>query len=187
MPTNTRCILAISLLLASCGTPAATPPASDDAMQDGVDLADALTPTDAIGDIAVDATPADVQALCLQATPNPVLFSGTKLGAGALINVTLANCGLSGVCMTDLELQLQAANVGEYNLDLTGLQPLCPSLDLKKGPSTSAPCCLAPGATAAFGLYFTPTSPGQHKTAQVWVKWNGAQIVLPIDGTATAS
>ena len=187
MHMTKRILLTIPLLLAACSHAATPTSSADDVAADVVDLADALTPIDAIVDTAGDATVADVQALCLEATPNPVLFTGTKVGAGAVVNVKLANCGLNGVCLTDLELQLGSAYVGEYMLDLSGFKALCPSMDPKKGPSANAPCCLAPAVVAGFDVYFTPTSANQHKTAQVWIKWNGPQITLGIDGTATAN
>ncbi len=191
MKSTWQSILAVAALLAACGTPAAA--AKDDTAQDAavdgledVALSDATTPSDAV-DAAADATPQDVQALCLTVTPNPIDFGSVKLGSGGLLHPVIANCGLLGVCLTDLELRLQMANVGDYELVLSGLQAICPGMDLKKGPSPTAPCCLAPNASVTLDLYFTPQQVGTERTAQIWVRWNGAQITVPIDGTATAN
>ena len=181
-----RQILAGTALLSACGTPTTTTTTGDTESDGAADVA--ADAADVPGDVTItDAGPKDVQALCLNLTPNPVDFGAVKVGNGALLNLVMDNCGSSGVCLTDLELQLQSAYVGEYNLELSALQKICPAMDLKKGPNTTTPCCLAPDTQVVIGLLFTPTKVSPSKTAQVWVKWNGPQITLPIHASATAS
>ncbi len=186
-------MLGLVVGIAACGTTSATEDAagSDATAQDGADLdaaetgSDAVTATDAV-DAAVDATPVDIQALCLQASPNPVVFAPTASGAAAMAKFELQNCGLQGVCITGIDLQNETAYLGEYNLAMSGMKTLCPTVDATKGPSVTNPCCLAKGSSVALEVYFTPKYySASNKTAQVWVNSNVGKTIVLLEGMAT--
>ena len=163
----------------------------DASLDDVVPLSDAVTAaTDGqsadLPDAATDVAAADVQAQCLEAVPNPVVFDPTKVGSGAMTTFNLRNCGLQGICITAIELQNQSAYLGEYTLTMKGLATLCPGIDPTAGPSTNQPCCLGTGAQVGLEVYFTPKSASsEKKTAQVWATFLKTKLIVPLAGMAT--
>ena len=182
------CVVAMGASLAACSTPATdaqtdtAAPGDTTPLSDGDPTADGLI----LADTATDVAAADVQALCLAASPTGVGFDPTPVASGAMASVKLTNCGLQGLCITSIDLQLQSAYVGEYGVSAKGLEAICPGVDTKNGPSVTKPCCIAPNTTAGLEVYFTPKSASSSpKTAQVWVTSNVGKTVILMHGIAT--
>ncbi len=183
-------ILGMGASLMACSTPATAPDAQTDtaALDDATLLSDGDPTVDGLilADAATEVAAADVQALCLAASPTGVAFDPTAVASGAMATVKLSNCGLQGLCITNIDLQLQSAYVGEYGVTAKGLEAVCPGVDTKSGPSVTKPCCLAPNTTVGLELYFTPKfASSSPKTAQVWVTSNAGKTVILLHGVAT--
>ncbi len=182
------CILGMGASFAACSTPATDAQTDATALGDATPLSDGDPSVDGLilTDTATDVAAADVQALCLAASPTGVVFDPTPVASGAMASVKLSNCGLQGLCITSIDLQLQSAYVGEYGVTAKGLEAICPGIDTKNGPSVSKPCCIAPNTTAGLEVYFTPKSASSSpKTAQVWVTSNLGKTVILMQGIAT--
>ncbi len=95
---------------------------------------------------------------CLKLNPTTLNFGGVLAAGGASVKtVTLTSCGGTELCLSSIALAGSTAAPGEFTLDFSAMQAVCPAIDVANGPTKAAPCCIgAGGKSTTFAVNYAP-------------------------------
>lgn len=102
---------------------------------------------------------ANSQVPCLKLDPTNVNFGGVLAAGGEATNpVKVTSCGDAQLCITSFAFAADTGSPGEFAMDFTPMQALCPGIDPVNGPTTDKPCCIpANGKSTSFNVKYTPS------------------------------
>ncbi len=136
---------------------------------------------------------------CMKLNPTALNFGDVLAGGGQdTKKVTITSCGGVEVCLSHVDFATTTAASGEFTLDFSAMQAVCPLVDAKTGPTKAVPCCIgAGGKTTTFAVKYAPVDvspadpnhPGEQvpDTAEIQVDSNAFANppinTVPVTGT----
>ncbi len=102
---------------------------------------------------------ANSEVPCLKLTPTTENFGGVLAAGGEDSRVvTVTSCGGTELCLTGFDFANNTAAAGEFTMDFTPMQVMCPGIDAATGPTKDKPCCIpAGGKSTTFNVKYTPS------------------------------